>query len=114
MPSRHPQRRGSVECEVPVVLAGDPKQCLPVIPSHRQHKSSTLASWNSDFWGEVEVVLDFMRLRIGARLSSVEPATTTARARAFRSGPTQFFAEPCLYRIKIDVCEVARSARRRT
>ncbi|SGY57258.1 BQ5605_C006g04246 [Microbotryum silenes-dioicae] len=30
------------------------------------------------------------------------PATTKARARAFRSGPTQFFAEPCLYRINID------------
>ncbi|SGY17286.1 BQ5605_C015g07735 [Microbotryum silenes-dioicae] len=35
------------------------------------------------------------------------PAATTsstgkARARAFRSGPTQFCVEPCLYRINID------------
>ncbi|SDA02426.1 BZ3501_MvSof-1269-A2-R1_Chr12-3g03590 [Microbotryum saponariae] len=49
---------GSVDCGSPsrgrsstarfggvtVVLAGDPKQCLPIIPSHRLHKSSTLAS----------------------------------------------------------------------
>ncbi|SGY33443.1 BQ5605_C002g01497 [Microbotryum silenes-dioicae] len=31
-----------------VVLTGDPKQCLPVIPK-------SLASWNADFWGEVEM-----------------------------------------------------------
>ncbi|SGZ31694.1 BQ5605_C045g12233 [Microbotryum silenes-dioicae] len=42
MPSRHPQRLGSVECGVTVVLAEDPKQCLPVIPSHRLHKLPTM------------------------------------------------------------------------
>ncbi|SGY39119.1 BQ5605_C003g02149 [Microbotryum silenes-dioicae] len=72
MPSRYSTARFG---GVTVVLAGDPKQCIPVI---------------------------------------LKPATTKARARAFRSGPTQFFAEPCLYRINIDVCEVARGARRRT
>ncbi|SGZ28023.1 BQ5605_C026g10254 [Microbotryum silenes-dioicae] len=36
------------------------------------------------------------------QLGLVEPATTKARARVFRSGPTQFFAEPCLYLININ------------
>ncbi|SGY57438.1 BQ5605_C006g04271 [Microbotryum silenes-dioicae] len=72
---------------VTVVLTGDPKQCLPVI-------------LNGSVW--------WRDRRVG------RPATTTARARAFRSGPTQFFASPCLYRINIDVCEVVRGARRRT
>ncbi|SGZ04073.1 BQ5605_C032g11042 [Microbotryum silenes-dioicae] len=158
MPSRYSTARFG---GVTVVLAGDPKQCLPIIPkccislcsrqiglelatpegvvvealprirdkfyqemsaacsidpvadpqqlgsgirsnafplfsSHRLHKSSTLASWNADFWGEVGVLLDFVRLRIRVI------GTLNARARAFRSGPTQFFAEPCLYRINID------------
>ncbi|SCZ97152.1 BZ3500_MvSof-1268-A1-R1_Chr4-2g07025 [Microbotryum saponariae] len=62
---------GSVDCGSPsrgrsstarfggvtvVLIRWDPKRCLPVIPSHRLHKSSTLASWNADFWGEVEVL----------------------------------------------------------
>ncbi|SGY56372.1 BQ5605_C006g04130 [Microbotryum silenes-dioicae] len=42
-----------------VVLAA-----FPQFPSHRLLKSSTLASWNTDFWGEVEVLLDFLRLKI--------------------------------------------------
>ncbi|SGY56825.1 BQ5605_C006g04176 [Microbotryum silenes-dioicae] len=37
---------------------------FPQFPSHRLLKSSTLASWNTDFWGEVEVLLDFLRLKI--------------------------------------------------
>ncbi|SGY12569.1 BQ5605_C011g06542 [Microbotryum silenes-dioicae] len=31
-------------------------RCLPLFPSNRLRKSSTLASWNADFWGEVEVL----------------------------------------------------------
>ncbi|SGY55358.1 BQ5605_C006g04009 [Microbotryum silenes-dioicae] len=63
---------------------------------------------NADFWVEVGVLLDFVRLRIRVHgtLNVGRTATTSstgkARARAFRSGPTQFFAEPCLYRINID------------
>ncbi|SGY21597.1 BQ5605_C016g08256 [Microbotryum silenes-dioicae] len=84
MPSRYSTARFG---GVTVALAGNPKQCLPVI-------LNGAVRWSNR--------------RVG------RPATTTARARAFRSGPTQFFAEPCLYRINIDVCEVARGARRRT
>ncbi|SGY95614.1 BQ5605_C036g11506 [Microbotryum silenes-dioicae] len=111
-----------------VVLAVNPKQCLPVVLKSSPRQIVDACIMNADFWVEVEVLLDFVRLRIrvigtpnilngSVRWSDRRvdrPATTTARARAFRSGPTQFFAEPCLYRINIDVCEVARGARRRT
>ncbi|SGY55694.1 BQ5605_C006g04063 [Microbotryum silenes-dioicae] len=144
MPSRYSTARWS---GVTVVLAGDPKQCLPVVLKSSPIQIVDACIMNADFWVEVEVLLDFVRLRIRmdnskntnscnesrkknrsvncgspsrgrsstARFGGVTVVLTVeARARAFRSGPTQFFAEPCLYRINIDVCEVARGARRRT
>ncbi|SGY12549.1 BQ5605_C011g06539 [Microbotryum silenes-dioicae] len=72
---------------VTVVLAGDKfsQDAFLLFSSHRLHRSSTLASWNADFWGEMD------------NSKNTDSCTT-----AFRSGPTQFFTEPCLYRINID------------
>ncbi|SGY12473.1 BQ5605_C011g06518 [Microbotryum silenes-dioicae] len=39
-----------------VVLAGDPKQCLPVIPKSLPPQIVDACIMNADFWGEVEVL----------------------------------------------------------
>ncbi|SGY56629.1 BQ5605_C006g04153 [Microbotryum silenes-dioicae] len=91
----------------------DPKQCLPVIFNLSPAQMVDACFMECDFWGEVEVLLDFVRLRIRMDNSKNTDSCTTsrrsegqqrrrARASALRSGPTQFFAEPCLYRINID------------
>ncbi|SGY38624.1 BQ5605_C003g02054 [Microbotryum silenes-dioicae] len=41
---------------VTIALAGDPKQCLPVILKSSPTQMLTLASWNADLWGDVEVL----------------------------------------------------------
>ncbi|SGY12230.1 BQ5605_C011g06433 [Microbotryum silenes-dioicae] len=74
---------------VTVVLAGDPKQCLPgfrsnafpLFPSRLLHGMLTSGGKLSN------------NIVNGKGLSESVPV---------RSGPTQFFAEPCLYHINID------------
>ncbi|SGZ28723.1 BQ5605_C027g10424 [Microbotryum silenes-dioicae] len=63
------------------------RRCYQLVDRMLQNVQSSTARF-----GGLTVVL------AGATTSS----TGKARARAFRSGPTQFFAEPCLYRINID------------
>ncbi|SGY78726.1 BQ5605_C008g04926 [Microbotryum silenes-dioicae] len=41
---------------VTVVLAGDSKQCLPVIPKSSPTQIVDACIMNADFWGEVEVL----------------------------------------------------------
>ncbi|SGY88470.1 BQ5605_C139g13420 [Microbotryum silenes-dioicae] len=60
----------------------DPKQCLPVIPR-------SLASWNADFWGGVE-------------MDNSKNTDTCPMSRRSEGQQQIFFAEPCLYHINID------------
>ncbi|SGZ29341.1 BQ5605_C054g12621 [Microbotryum silenes-dioicae] len=105
---------------VTVAMAGDTKQCLPVVLKSSPIQIVDACIMNADFWVEVEVLLDFVRLRIRVigtlnknrsvncgspsrgRSSTARFGGVTVVLTAFRSGPTQFFAEPCLYRINID------------
>ncbi|SCZ94356.1 BZ3500_MvSof-1268-A1-R1_Chr12-2g03842 [Microbotryum saponariae] len=73
MPSRYSMARFG---GVTVVLAGDPKQCLPVIPKSSPTQIVDTCIMNADFWGDLSTN---MRL-----LAAADRMTGTERAKAIR------------------------------
>ncbi|SGY19930.1 BQ5605_C017g08390 [Microbotryum silenes-dioicae] len=64
---------------VTVVLAGDPKQCLPVIPKASPAQIVDACIMNADFWGEVQVLRLSTNMRL---LAAADRMTETERTKA--------------------------------
>ncbi|SGY19869.1 BQ5605_C017g08358 [Microbotryum silenes-dioicae] len=64
---------------VTVVLAGDPKQCLPVIPKASPAQIVDTCIMNADFWGEVQVLRLSTNMRL---LAAADRMTKTERTKA--------------------------------